>query len=228
MIRQKIKFSQKGFAFLGIIVIVLLGAILGGGTYVLVSQKSNPKIEKGSTEEGFSQEEKEPPAPTSQKDKTQPTIRVGKISPSEEKLSQPQKSTIKIFLISLDDQGQYGKLVGCGDSVMGVERTITSTDQPPIKEALNELFLAKDQYAAAGPGYHNALTNSNLKVDNVVINNGQATVYLSGTYSLAGACDNPRFKAQIEETILQFPSIKKASVFINNISLDKILSGQGE
>lgn len=195
---------------------------------LLVSQKSNQKNKTITTKKQPSEQpigtENETTVPTTKKDKTEPK-KFEKDLPVSGGDNLPQKSTIKVFLIALDDQGQYGKLVGCGDSVVSVERIITATNQPPIQEALNELFLVRDQYVAS-PGYHNALTGSNFKVDKVSIENGKAIVNLSGTYSLAGACDNPRFKAQIEETILQFPSIKEASIFINNISLDKILSGQ--
>ena len=44
---------------------------------------------------------------------------------------------------------------------------------------------------------------------------------------LGGVCDDPRIKAQLEESALQFNTVDKASVFINGVPLDQLLSGQG-
>lgn len=53
---------------------------------------------------------------------------------------------------------------------------------------------------------------------------GLAIVRLSGTYLLGGVCDDPRFEAQIKETVAQFPQVKKVQVLINDKPLEEILS----
>jgi hypothetical protein len=135
-------------------------------------------------------------------------------------------SKVKIFFIALNDNGTSGKQIGCGDSVIGVEKEIPKTTTP-LQKVLENLFSIKSQ-TIEPQGFYNSLYQSNLQVESLSINNGQAVVKLKGSYQLGGVCDNPRFKAQIEETILQFPTIKKADIFINNISLDKIVSEKGE
>lgn len=140
--------------------------------------------------------------------------------------STPPASTptpIKIFLIALDDQGRSGKQVGCNDSLVAVNRgdKITSNQ---IQTALEELLSIKDQFYGQS-GLYNALAASQLKVDNVSLSNGLATVHLSGTYQLEGACDSPRFQSQLEATISQFSSVTSVKIFLNNIPLDQLLGG---
>jgi hypothetical protein len=36
---------------------------------------------------------------------------------------------------------------------------------------------------------------------------------------MAGVCDGPRIKAQMEETALQFPGVRKVKVFVNGVTL---------
>ena len=153
----------------------------------------------------------------------QPTISEKGNQPSTKDTLPPGFSTVKIFLVSLNDNGQTGKKIGCGDSVMGVEKVIGPTPDK-ITAALNELFAIKDQNYGE---YYNALYQSNLKVESATVKNGKATVKLSGKYLLGGTCDDPRFQSQIEETVLQFPEATDVEVFINGKSLEKIVSGKG-
>jgi hypothetical protein len=133
-------------------------------------------------------------------------------------------SQVKLFYYKLEDNGQNGKKIGCGDSVIGIAKTITPT-QAPLRAALDALFADKRQTV---DGLSNVLYQSNLKVDSLAIVSGVATVKLSGTYTLGGVCDNPRFMAQIEETVMQFPTITESSIFINNKTIESLLSGKGE
>ena len=47
---------------------------------------------------------------------------------------------------------------------------------------------------------------------------------LNGTLQLGGVCDNPRVKAQLEQTALQFPTVKSVKYYINDKTLDEALS----
>jgi hypothetical protein len=132
---------------------------------------------------------------------------------------------VQIYLIALEDQGVSGMLVGCGDSAVPVSVQIPPT-QGVLKAALDTLLSVKSQYYGES-GLYNALYQSDLQVDSVTIKDGKAVVKLSGTLQMGGECDNPRVAAQLEETVLQFPTVKQASIFVNGRPLSDALSLRG-
>lgn len=132
--------------------------------------------------------------------------------------------TVKIFLIALEDNGQSGPLVGCGDSVVSVTVTIPPT-QGVLRAALEKLLSAKEQFYGES-GFYNALYQSDLELTNVTIDQGKAIIHLTGTVMLGGVCDSPRFEAQIEQTALQFSTVSNVEVFIDDIPLEDVLSQQ--
>jgi hypothetical protein len=134
----------------------------------------------------------------------------------------PSQQTVKIFLIALEDNGRMGKQVGCGDSVVPVEVTIPPT-QDPLRGALEALLSIKEQFYGQS-GLYNALHQSNLQVESDSIEGGKAIVHLTGQLVLGGECDNPRVEAQIDETVLQFPDVTQAEVYVNDQTLQQALS----
>jgi hypothetical protein len=88
---------------------------------------------------------------------------------------------------------------------------------------MEELLSLPDIYHGT-TGLYNALNKSTLKLDSVSINQGKATIHLSGTLVVTGVCDNPRVEAQLEETALQFSTVNQVSIFINGTSLEDVLS----
>lgn len=134
------------------------------------------------------------------------------------------QQTVKIFLIALEDNGQTGPLVGCGDSVIPVTVVIPST-QGVLKAALGKLLSIGEQYYGES-GLYNALYQSDLQLKSVTIDQGKAIIHLTGTLMLGGVCDAPRVEAQIEQTALQFSTVSSVEVFINDIPLEDVLSQQ--
>jgi len=134
------------------------------------------------------------------------------------------QQTVKIFLIALEDNGQSGPLVGCGDSVIPVTVVIPST-QGVLKAALGKLLSIKEQHYGES-GLYNALYQSDLHLKSVTIDQGKAIIYLTGTLMLGGVCDNPRVEAQIEQAALQFSTVSSVEVFIDDIPLEDVLSQQ--
>lgn len=132
--------------------------------------------------------------------------------------------TVKIFLVAIGDNGQSGKLIGCGDSVLAVTVPIART-QGVLKAALENLLSIKQQYYGQS-GLYNALYQSNLKLDKVTIENKRAIINLSGTMTLGGVCDSPRVEAQFRETALQFSTVNDVAVFVNGKPLADVLSGR--
>jgi hypothetical protein len=134
------------------------------------------------------------------------------------------EQTIQIFLIVLEDNGQSGVPVGCGDSALPIHVTVPRT-QGILRAALEKLLSAKQQFYGEA-GYYNALYQSDLEVGTVTIEQGKAIIHLTGSISLGGVCDAPRVEAQIEQTALQFSTVNEVEVFINGIPLEEVLSSR--
>jgi hypothetical protein len=64
-------------------------------------------------------------------------------------------------------------------------------------------------------------------VESTSIDAGKASVYLTGSLIMGGECDAPRVQAQLEQTILQFPDVTAAAIFINGKPLADVLSLKG-
>jgi hypothetical protein len=129
---------------------------------------------------------------------------------------------LHVFLIAIGDNGMSGKKIGCGDSVVPVPMEVPYT-VGVLKASLNALFSLKERdYGERG--LYNSLYQSDLRVQDALLEDGTATVNLTGNLQLGGECDNPRVKAQIEETALQFSTLHQLKVFLNGEPLDQALS----
>lgn len=143
---------------------------------------------------------------------------------TQEEQTFTQLTGTKVFLIDLENSLSGSEILGCGDGLTYLEYDM-SASQDPVYDTLAELLtLNPNDYAASG--YYNSLENAQLNVNSLSINNGVAEVYLNGTLSLGGVCDNPRVVAQLEKTLLQFPNITSVDIYINNEVLADFLSLQ--
>lgn len=134
-----------------------------------------------------------------------------------------QVSEVTIFLVALEDGGASGPAIGCGNSLVAVTRPVGPTDRP-IEAALNELFAIQEQFYGES-GLYTALYQSDLVVESALVDaSGVATVALSGPYMLGGACDTPRFAAQIEQTVLAAPGVNAVNILLNGQALEEALS----
>ncbi|HRW05469.1 MAG TPA: LysM peptidoglycan-binding domain-containing protein [Caldilineaceae bacterium] len=118
-----------------------------------------------------------------------------------------------IYLIALEDAGQSGMEIGCGDSTVPVEVEIEPT-VAPLTAALGVLFGIDGRYYGQS-GLYNALYRSNLQVDRIDIADGVASLYLTGDLQVGGVCDEPRIRAQLEETALQYYTVDEVRIYIN-------------
>src|ERR1700682_1890192 len=113
-------------------------------------------------------------------------------------------SQITVYLVALGDHGKTGRKIGCDDSLVPVTRTIKTTSAP-LKAALQELLLIPPVYID-NPQLQNFWKGRNLQLRSVSIRTHIATIHISGEVFVAGICDEPRIKSQIEETARQFPT----------------------
>lgn len=130
----------------------------------------------------------------------------------------------QIYLIALEDAGQAGEEIGCGDSVVPVAVEIEPT-VAPLRAALERL-LAIDSEFYGQSGLYNALYQSDLQVQGIDIVNREAIINLTGNLALGGTCDNPRVDAQLRQTALQFSTVDAVTIRINGTPLPELLSGQ--
>ncbi|MGE3912340.1 MAG: LysM peptidoglycan-binding domain-containing protein [Chloroflexota bacterium] len=131
----------------------------------------------------------------------------------------PVFSRIEIPLIAPES----GNL-GCGDQLVFVERTVEPT-QAPLAAAFDSL-LTMDERSLGQSGLYNPIYQSNLRVDDLQLENRTASIHLAGDLRLGGVCDAPRVAAQLRQTALQFNTVDDVQVFINGQPLDQALSAQ--
>ncbi|MBM2820898.1 MAG: hypothetical protein HW405_658 [Candidatus Berkelbacteria bacterium] len=151
---------------------------------------------------------------------------IGTISNSPAVESSPSATKVKIFMIAKDDNGASGKQIGCGDSAVAVTREVPET-KAVLKAAMEQLVSIKDENYGQS-GLYNPLFGSSLNLVSASIDDsGKATVKFTGTLQLVGGCEDPRIQAQLEETALQFSSVKSTEIWINDKTLKEIMSLKG-
>jgi len=130
----------------------------------------------------------------------------------------------QIYLVALGDNGASGDPVGCGDSLVPVtvEIPIGNSVEERITLALTKLFSLRNRdYGESG--LITVLADARLTVDRVTVQDGVAAVYLSGTLSLGGTCDDPRALGQIAATARHFQTIARVEIIYNGGPLTNAL-----
>ncbi len=137
-----------------------------------------------------------------------------------------EKNIVKVFYILVNDNGNKGKQIGCGDSVVGVNKEILATTTP-LMAALGILLSDKNETATSSYGeLRNSLHASNLKFKSIAVKGDVTEVQLSGSFSAGGVCDDPRIIAQLEETAKQFDNMENVKFYVNGKLLEDVLSGK--
>jgi spore germination protein GerM/predicted small lipoprotein YifL len=126
-----------------------------------------------------------------------------------------------IYLVALEDGGEQGEEIGCGDSLVPVPVDLPS-DADPVEGVYEALLTETGQ----GEQLYNALIQSDLQVDGYQIEDGEAIIALSGQFTIGGTCDVPRVRAQLEETALQFEGVDSVQILINGDPLNAYLAGE--
>jgi spore germination protein GerM len=178
---------MKRFILLGVVAV-----LLGAGAYVAATKWSSQAAPVPSTENTNTG--------------TPTTIPTG----------QPQAQTMQVKIALLNTTGEgTGKKRGC-DTVVLVSRTVPQSPAP-LAAALKALFVEPEGSQPDTEYNFIARTKSTLTFDRATITSGTANIYLKGSLSgLAGVCDDPRAAIQIEETALQFPTVKKVQLYLND------------
>lgn len=147
---------------------------------------------------------------------------------SGEVISTSTTMKVKVALLGAQmETSNKNNFRGC-DVVELQERTVPASSMP-LTAALRELFSKRDIWMPGelAPGNFIA-SQKDLYFDKAVIEGGVTKIYLIGkTGPLNGVCDDPRLRIQLEETALQFPSVKAVEFYLNGVKTDLTFSQKG-
>lgn len=137
-----------------------------------------------------------------------------------------ETATTTVYMIKPDDNGATaGSIkVGCGDSAMPVTTTATNPYDAtnPVASInaaiMSMLNMTTNQFQTQN--LQNPLADQQMIIQSVDQNGTQLVIHLNGQFSFGGACEMPRVRAQVEETI------KKAALLGNTFTIDWNGGGQ--
>jgi hypothetical protein len=124
----------------------------------------------------------------------------------------PDMVTASVGLVKIGDAGVMGSKFGCDDSLILFDREIQAFAQTEhrVRAALQQLLVAEEA------GLYNVFAGKNLIVEQVTISGNTATVYLVGSLSLGGECDDPRVLETIRAMVVQSaPGITTVTIRLN-------------
>ena len=147
----------------------------------------------------------------------------------------PPFQEISLYGVLLEDKGVNGKFIGCQDSLVPVRvyeseqyrykpgkdrmgNPSLHTYEGAVTEAVRELIGLSNEHLEStfdAGSFYTATYQPSLTVDGVEKNGDIANVFLRGEILLGGACDNPRFKEQLNATATQFSDINFARFHLN-------------
>ncbi|MCB8987805.1 MAG: GerMN domain-containing protein [Ardenticatenaceae bacterium] len=129
-----------------------------------------------------------------------------------------------IYLIALQDAAEGGPLLDCHASTVPVNIDIEPTITP-LTDALKRLLSLDQQYYGES-GFYNPLYQSDLTLQDVVIEDQTATIYLSGDLQLNSVCDGAWVQGQVENTARQYTAVDSVFILLNGLPLDLQLDGR--
>jgi len=128
----------------------------------------------------------------------------------------PGAELVTAYMVLQEDDGANGIPVGCGDSLVDVQIPIWETETLEEKIAATlTVLLSYDDHDYGESGFINELYMNDAEVDSVLVQDGTATVELSGTIPSGGTCADPRIIGQLEQTVLAFDGVDDVVITLN-------------
>lgn len=129
-----------------------------------------------------------------------------------------------MYMVLRDDAGRLGRLFGCNDSLMPVLLHLDPT-LDPLTDAMQQLAGVQSEFYGRTQLY-NSLYQSELRLRSAEVSgDGVARIAFEGHVEIAGECDLPRFRTQLEQTALQFDDVNEVEITINGEPLETITGG---
>jgi spore germination protein GerM len=126
----------------------------------------------------------------------------------------------------MGNNGESGKYIGCGDSLVPVEIRIEPT-LGVLRAAINELLKLQGQHTYGQSGLYNALYLSDLQLQDVAVIDGVARIAFTGQLIYGGECDIPRIEEQLYTLAMQFTTVDSVVITVNGVALEELLDLRG-
>ncbi len=146
-----------------------------------------------------------------------PPAPIGNVSVSTSTTADQKKDVnVTLYLVAYENTPAWtaaaknpgAEKIGCNDYVTPVKTTIKGNPLSPLRLALEVLF-STTKADAAKLGLNTAVNPNMVKTASLSQQtDGTFVVSLTGGFSPAGECDDPRIKAQVEKTVSQFGKYK--------------------
>jgi hypothetical protein len=105
------------------------------------------------------------------------------------------------------------KTMGCGDEIVWVIEDVEAT-RAPLTASIEKLLSFEKNFGFE-PGNFLA-SQDDLLLNDVLIEDRIAKIYLEGEFTVNGECDLPRQFIQLEETALQYYSVDGVQIYLND------------
>lgn len=128
-------------------------------------------------------------------------------------------TTIQVPLIRDVSEGSI-KTIGCGAEFFYAPHAVPKTTAV-LDATYTLLFDIKTLPEIESDGFRNTVgAYTKLFYDRVTLQNGIAKVYLTGDMYGPGHCAEPELRAQITQAALQYPTVNRVEVYLNNTLFD--------
>lgn len=141
-------------------------------------------------------------------------------NPILEDTSGQEAVEITLYGIMLEDAGQNGPMIGCGDSLVKMKEYVSEQFKyenglnGALKEAISEL-LALDPASLTDTEVTTGAYQPALQVSSAEIVDGTATVNLEGNTQFGGVCELPRFQEQMLATAKSIKGVNDVKFSLN-------------
>lgn len=137
--------------------------------------------------------------------------------PTTEQTEETLTTQISIPLASLEEEGDFGPF-GCQQYINF--HTIEVPQTQGVLSAVYEQLFTLPYDGISGVSDKNIIASQqNLMFNSVILENGTASLYLSGTV-MGNHCADEVFRHQIEQAAFQFDTIHTLQVFLNDEIFD--------
>lgn len=126
-----------------------------------------------------------------------------------------QLTTIQVPLIREASEGS-SNIIGCGAEIFFAPHAVPKTTAV-LDATYQLLFNIKSAPEIPSDEFRNTVgTYTKLFYDRVTLDNGIAKVYLTGEMYGPGHCAEPELRAQMIQAALQYPTVNRVEILLNN------------